>query len=234
MNEETQGVQPRFRRELKHSINEPDYWLLRTRLRQVASPDGHAGAHGNYQIRSLYFDTPEDKALREKLDGVNEREKFRIRYYNFDDSYIRLEKKSKRGGVGNKQSVRLTREQCERLLGGDVCWMTESGEALLIELYGKMKFQQLRPRTIVDYRREAYVYPAGNVRVTIDSDIRTGLWNTRLFDRDLPTVPTGHPGRRILEVKFDDFLPDVIRDLIQLGERPHHAFSKYAVCRRYE
>lgn len=234
MNKEKQRPVPRFRRELKHRINEQDYWLLRQRLQQVASLDSNGGSHGRYQIRSLYFDTPDDKALREKLDGVNEREKFRIRYYNFDDSYIRLEKKSKCNGIGRKQSARLTREQCDQLLAGETDWMPGSGDALLTELYGKMKFQQLRPRTIVDYMREAYVYPAGNVRVTIDSQIRTGLRCIALFDRELPTVPTGHPGTMILEVKFDDFLPDLIRDLIQLGERQNHAFSKYAVCRRYE
>lgn len=226
--------EPRFRRELKHMINGQDYQILRERFKRIAKPDSHAGPDGKYQIRSLYFDTPDDKALREKLDGVNEREKFRIRYYNFDDSYIRLEKKSKRDGVGNKQTARLTREQCEALVRGETEWMLTSGDALLTELYGKMKFQQLRPRTIVDYTREAYLYRAGNVRVTIDSGIRTGLWDTRLFERDLPTIPTGHPDKMILEVKFDDFLPDVIRDLIQLGERRNHAFSKYAVCRMYE
>lgn len=223
-----------YRSELKHSINQRDYLILRERLRRVAVQDAHGGADGKYQIRSLYFDTPEDKALREKIDGINEREKFRIRYYNFDDSYIRLEKKSKRNGVGNKLSAPMTRQQCEELLAGKTEWMMESGSPLLTELYGKMKFQQLRPRTIVDYMREAYVYRAGNVRVTIDSQIRTGLRCVDLFDPNLPTIPTGHPGKMILEVKFDDFLPDVMRDLIQLGERRNHAFSKYAVCRMYE
>lgn len=229
-----QAIEPRFRRELKHTINRQDYRILRKRLQQIARPDNHAGTDGKYQIRSLYFDTPDDKALREKLDGVNEREKFRIRYYNFDASFIRLEKKSKRDGVGNKQTARLTRAQCEQLLAGQTAWMLEAKDPLLIELYGKMKFQQLRARTIVDYTREAYLYRAGNVRVTVDSDIRTGLRCTDLFDRSLPTIPTGHPDKMILEVKFDDFLPDVIRDLIQLGERRGHAFSKYAVCRMYE
>ena len=108
-----------FRSELKHTINRSDYLALKQRLNAVAQRDTHAEDNGAYHIRSLYFDSPDDKALREKLDGINQREKFRIRYYNWDPSYIRLEKKSKRNGVGNKQYAPMTQEQCEQLIAGE-------------------------------------------------------------------------------------------------------------------
>ncbi len=123
-----------YRNEWKHVINQADLIVLRQRLRAVTSPDPHA-ADGKYTIRSLYFDNAADQALREKQDGVSRREKFRIRYYNGDTSLIRLEKKSRLGGLGKKQSVVLTAAQAQAIADKDVDWMPGSGEALLCELY---------------------------------------------------------------------------------------------------
>lgn len=219
-----------FRHEWKYEITYPDMLSLRQRLRAVAQPDAHA-EDGRYRIRSLYFDTPSDKALREKLDGVSRREKFRIRYYNGDPSVIHLEKKSKIGGLGSKQSASLSVPEANAILQGDLDWMPDSGRPLIRELYGKMTTQLLRPRTIVDYTREPYVYPPGNVRVTLDYDIRTGLCCTD-FLNPCVTVPAGD-APMILEVKWDAFLPSIIRDAIQLEGRRASAFSKYAQCRIY-
>jgi len=194
-------------------------------------PDPNA-VDGKYFIRSLYFDTPSDTALREKLDGVSRREKFRIRCYNHDTSVIHLEKKSKLAGLGNKQSADLTAQQVQKILNGDWDWMLTAEHGLIRELYSKMQFQQLRPKTIVDYTREPFVYGPGNVRVTIDYDIRTGLNCTRFLDPQCPTVPAGD-SPIILEVKWDQFLPDVIRSAVQLEDRRVSAFSKYAQCRIY-
>lgn len=194
-------------------------------------PDEHA-VKGTYFIRSLYFDTPRDTALREKLDGVSHREKFRIRCYNHDTSLIHLEKKSKLAGLGCKESAELTAEEVQRLLQGDTGWMTRADRPLVRELYAKMQTRQLRPKTIVDYTREPFVYKPGNVRVTLDYDIRTGLGCTAFLDPDCLTVPAGN-SPILLEVKWDDFLPDIIRDAIQLEGRRVTAFSKYAQCRIY-
>lgn len=195
--------------------------------------DSHASAKGWYQIRSLYFDNASDLALWEKMSGISEREKFRIRFYDFDTSYIRLEKKVKRAELGYKISSPLSLEQTKKILSGNVEWMKDSKDALLVELYGKMKFSGLRPKTIVDYVREPFVYEAGNVRVTLDYHIKTGLYETDLLSKEIPTIEAC-PGTYILEVKYDHFLPDVIRDIIQLGNRRAGAFSKYAICRRFE
>lgn len=219
-----------FRHEWKHEISYSDLLALRQRLRVVARPDPHA-VNGRYEIRSLYFDTPSDKALREKLSGVSRREKFRIRYYNGDTSVIHLEKKSKLGGLGNKQSAVISAPEAEAILHGELDWMMDSGRPLVRELYSKMRTQLLRPRTIVDYTREPYIYPPGNVRVTMDHGIRTGL-DCTAFLEPCVTVPAGE-APIILEVKWDTFLPEIIRDAIQLEGRRASAFSKYAQCRIY-
>ncbi len=222
---------PDFRHEWKHEISFSDRLALRARLRAVCRPDGHT-AEGRYFIRSLYFDNSSDKALREKLDGVDKREKFRIRYYNFDPSLIHLEKKCKRGGLGSKAIATVTVEEAQAIVDGRLDWMPDSGRPLIQELYHKMRTQGLRPKTIVDYTREPFVYPAGNVRVTLDYDIRTGLRCTDLLDPDCVTIPAGEPVT-ILEVKWGAFLPDIIRDIVQLEGRRSAPFSKYAACRIY-
>jgi len=222
---------PDFRHEWKHEISFSDRLSLRARLRAVCRPDSHA-VDGRYQIRSLYFDNPSDKALREKLDGVDRREKFRLRYYNFDPSPIHLEKKCKRDGLGTKASAPVTAEEAQAIVDGRLDWMPASGRPLVQELYHKMRTQGLRPRTIVDYIREPFVYDPGNVRVTLDYDIRTGLRCLDFLDPDCPTIPAGEPAT-ILEVKWDDFLPDIIRDVVQLEGRRSAPFSKYAACRIY-
>ena len=220
-----------YRHEWKHEINVSDMIALRQRLRAVASADAHT-INGRYQIRSLYFDDPADTALREKLDGVSRREKFRIRYYNQDTSIIHLEKKSKLAGLGNKQMTALTAAQAQAIADGDIDWMTGSGDALLLELYAKMRGGGLRPKTIVDYTREPFVYGPGNVRVTLDYDIRTGLNCTDFLNPGCVTIPAGD-APVILEVKWDGFLPDIIRDAVRLTGRRAGAFSKYAQCRIY-
>lgn len=204
---------------------------LRARLRTVAKPEQH-GTNGTYSIRSLYFDDLFDTALREKINGVNFREKFRIRYYENDPSFIRLEKKSKINGLCNKLWVPISIEETEKIISGDIEWMQNDGRALVRELYLKMKDKGLRPKTIVDYTRDAFVFPAGNVRVTIDYNIRTGMGSVDFLNPDSVTVPAGD-APIILEVKWDDYLPDIIRDAVQLEGRHSAAFSKYAACRIY-
>lgn len=220
-----------YRHEVKHEIGRADLAVLRQRLRAVARIDEHA-ANGRYQIRSLYFDDSRDTALREKIDGVSRREKFRIRYYNGDTSLIHLEKKSKLNGLGNKQTAVLTLQEAQALADGDMGWMLSHPHGLVRELYAKMRLYGLRPKTIVDYTREPFFYAPGNVRVTLDYDIRTGLGCTDFLNPGCVTVPAGD-APILLEVKWDSFLPDIIRDALQLPGRRAFAFSKYAQCRIY-
>ena len=221
----------KFRHEWKIEITPSDRIAIRQRMLAVAKPDRHA-KDGKYLIRSLYFDNASDKALREKIDGVNMREKFRIRYYNGDPSVIHLEKKSKIYGLCNKLSAPLDAGEARKIVDGALDWMANDPRELVRELYVKMRAQGLRARTIVDYTREPFVYGPGNVRVTLDYDIRTGLDCTDFLNVNCPTVPAGD-APIILEVKWDAYLPDIIRDAARLPNRRANAFSKYAQCRIY-
>ena len=232
-------MQKDYRHEWKHVISYADMLAVRQRMRAVARPDPHA-IDGRYKIRSLYFDTMTDRALREKIDGVNRRDKWRIRYYNLDpDGVIHLEKKSRLNGLGTKYHANLTREEAQKIVDGDICWMMEESANrnedetnLLRELYVQMRDKGLKPKTIVDYTREPFLYDPGNVRVTLDYDIRTGLRGTDFLNPSCITIPAGD-APILLEVKWDAYLPGIIRDAVQLQNRHATAFSKYAQCRVY-
>ena len=247
-----------YRHELKYKISYPDYLAMRSRLRPVMKADPHASAEGRYLVRSIYFDNLSDKALREKIDGVAKREKFRIRYYNDDLSYIVLEKKMKIGSLCLKCSAPITEEECRKILSGgrssvtdggrsstidggrgsmrngDLSFMKEHPQELVRELYAKMTYQLLRPRVLVSYTREPFIYPAGNVRVTFDSDIRTSLFHQEFLTKEAAGISaTDEPQDVYLEVKFDAFLPEVVQDLIRVKGIRQHAFSKYSASRRF-
>lgn len=223
-----------FRHELKYQIGIVDYYAIRQRLRPVMKPDEHAKADGRYLIRSIYFDNVYDKALREKISGVQKREKFRIRYYNDDFSFLTLEKKMKWNSLCMKMDARLTKEECRSILAGNTGWMISHSSGLVRELYCKMKSQQLRPRILVSYVREPYVYAAGNVRVTFDSNIRSTLFHRGFLEEAVTDIGVAdNPGEMILEVKFDAFLPEVIQALLQTPGIRQQAYSKYGACRRF-
>ena len=217
------------RHELKHYIGAADYAQLRARLKSLLKPDENAGGDGSYIVRSLYFDNYSDKAVVEKLSGLSRREKFRLRYYNVDTSFIRLEKKSKANRLAYKESAPITAIQCGEILLGNYDCLKSEESPLLMELYTKIRYQNLRPRNIVEYHREAYRYPAGNVRVTLDSDIRTSNSVKGFLLPDLVTIPATKYS--ILEIKYDGFMPDFIRDVLNIDCRNQTEFSKYVVAR---
>ena len=223
-----------FRHEIKHYINAADVISLRQKLKFVASKDKNSDENGQYKVRSLYFDNIFDKALKEKIDGLNKREKFRIRFYNDNYDFINLEKKYRMNNLGIKKQTRLTKQQCESIINlSCIEWMKVSEYPLLVEFYSKLKYQQLRPKTIVDYNREAYTFKAGNVRITIDSNIKTGYYSKDLFNPNLIILPIPESNSIILEVKYDEYLPSVIKDIVQLENRSYTSFSKYRACRLY-
>ena len=224
---------PKLRHESKHQISPQEDLVLSGRLRRLFAHDAHAGPDGSYRITSLYFDTPYDGALREKLDGVDRREKFRLRYYGEESAWVKLEKKYKINGLCGKRSARLSREEAERLLAGEEGFLFRRGEPLLTELYSKLRGNGLAPRTVVCYDREAFTYAPGNVRVTLDRNIRTGLSPLDFFRPERFALrPLG--GLTVLEVKYDAFLPDLVRIAVQVPGRRGGACSKYALCRRFD
>lgn len=220
-----------YRHEWKHVISPADLLVLRQRLPLLMEWDPHATG-GEYLVRSLYFDNAADTILREKLDGVNVREKFRLRYYNGDPTFLRLEKKSKINGLCLKQSAPLSPAQAQALLSRELNWMKSSPVPLHRELYDRMLHRDLRPKTVVDYTREPFVLSAGHVRVTLDYNLRTAVHCADFLAPACLTLPVG-ASPIILEVKWDEYLPDIIRDAVQLPNCRSGAFSKYAQCRIY-
>lgn len=221
-----------YRHELKYMVSYADYLSIRQRLRCIMQTDPHTSKDGTYRIRSVYFDNSDDKALREKVDGIGKREKFRIRYYNDDLSFITLEKKMKIDNLCLKYDAPISEEEFRKILQGDIEWMRTNPQELVRELYAKMRYQRLRPRVRVSYLREPYIYKPGNVRVTFDSEIRTSLFNKEFLG--VPDISaTDTPQDMILEVKYDAFLPQIIQDLVQTIGVSQQAFSKYGACRRF-
>ena len=217
-----------LRHELKYTISPQNAEEIVSRLKHAAWIDENADPDGSYQVHSLYFDNIYDKALREKLDGVNLRHKYRLRYYNGDLSFIRLEKKSKINGLCKKESLFLTREDCRRLLQGETQFLLSRGEPLAADFYSKLQTEALRPKNIVGYRRRAFVYEPGGVRVTLDDHIHSRSVTGDFFHPAEPGIPVHGT---ILEIKYDAFLPQLIADLVQTPNSRTEAFSKYAAAR---
>ncbi len=222
-----------LRYENKYYISRAAYAQLRTRIAAGLQQDAHIRSEdGRYLIRSLYFDDYAQTGLLDKVEGVEKREKFRIRFYNGDDSFIRLESKQKLGQMTRKLSAPLTREQVDRILNGDIWWMYEDEHPLIRNFYLKMRTRVLRPSVIVDYHREPYIF--NDVRITFDMDIHSGRYSHDLFDNDLFTVPIVSGDRMVLEVKYDEKLPDSVRRLLGSVPMMRCAISKYELCRQVQ
>lgn len=221
-----------YRHEVKHEVSKIDMLILRQRLKATMNPDPYA-VNGCYEVRSLYFDNLDDKALREKIDGAAVREKYRIRMYNNDPSVIHLERKYKYGSLGYKESAALTCEQLQAILCGRNDWMAGSTNEVINGFYYRIKTQGLKPKVIVDYTREPFVFGPGNVRVTLDHNIRTGMKCSDFFKAEALTLPV-KDDPCILEIKWDNYLPDIIRNAVSLESRRCGAFSKYAAARMYD
>ncbi|MBK7453838.1 MAG: polyphosphate polymerase domain-containing protein [Anaerolineales bacterium] len=220
----------KYRHELKYLINHLDYSLIRTRLRGILSADSHAGEDGSYTVRSLYFDDYFNHAYHDKYAGVNKRSKYRIRIYNHSDHTINLEKKVKLDHYNYKQVASLTKDQVYDLLQGNYRFLLESPNNLMRVFYHECVTNMMRPRVIVDYDREPYLFEAGDVRITFDRNLRTGLAGFDIFDRSIPTIETLDPGLLILEVKFTEFLPELIRKILPPKASEYAAVSKYILC----
>ena len=222
-----------MRHEIKTRVSAAEAAALRTRLQAVMQRDKHALQDGTYEIHSVYFDTPTNRALMEKQVGMPQRAKYRIRYYNDNLEHFRLECKSKIVTLCHKRGTSLTRPEVEKICLGDIDWMLHDDRALVRELYLKMKQELLRPRVQVHYVREAFVYGPANVRVTLDSDIRTGVYSPDFLNVHQPRPRTQSPDFVLLEVKYDEYLPEIIRIITNCQCRPM-SFSKFEACHTYD
>lgn len=226
---ELTGGKKVFRHEWKYLISYPEAELLQRRLRPFLALDKNA-VGGEYMIRSLYFDDLHESAYREKIMGVDYRQKWRIRIYNCSDSRISLERKTKSGSYIFKESARLTRAEFQKILDGDYGFLLKRQENLCGEFYYECMVNLMRPKVIVDYDRTPLVMDAGTVRITFDKGVRAAIGSFDLFDAQLPTLPAIEPDKLVLEVKYTAFLPQMIKTLLPLNGQEFSAFSKYAEC----
>lgn len=222
-----------YRHELKYEITNGQLALLRSRMGGLIPLDPHVGASGAYTIRSLYFDDYEDRCLRENEDGTDPREKFRIRIYNASSAKITLECKRKERGKTHKTACPLTLEQTKLLMAGKPIPDIGSQPPLLQKLTLQMLTRRMRPVVIVEYVRIPYIYKNGNVRITLDTNIASSTAVECFLDKTIPKRPILPVGQQLLEVKYDEYLPDVIYRSLQLHSLRQTAFSKYYLCRKY-
>ena len=225
-----------YRHELKYVISEGEHKLLSMRVKACLKQDYHASINGGeYLIRSLYFDDPFDTALWEKSCGTGSRDKFRIRIYNHSDETIKLERKHKEGQYIKKDSVSISRQDCDEIVRGNLESLKHNESPFAMQFYGIFKANHLQPKVLVDYTREPYVFPAEDVRITFDKNVRTAMRSTELFNPNVITYPVWDLRNcMILEVKFNESLPQYVQQLLTLGAAERTAASKYVFCRQYE
>lgn len=222
----------KYRNELKYVCSEGELQIISARIRHLCRRDPHVGPTGIYNIRSIYFDDLENRCFLENEDGMDPREKFRIRIYNASDRRITLECKRKERTMTNKISCPLTRQQFDRILEGRLP-ASEADSDLLRKFCAQQARTGLEPKVIVAYERTPFVYPAGNVRITFDRNIGSTTDIAGFFDAGLPLRPVMPTGKHILEVKYDEFLPDFLYEVMNLGSFRQTAFSKYYLCRKF-
>ena len=219
-----------LRQEKKFAIHTVDSLLLQGRLGAVMHGDAHNGAQG-YLIRSLYFDTPDDQDFNDKADGLELRRKIRLRSYSPQADFAMLEMKQKEGPYQRKRSLRLTREEARQLCQGDYRPLQKYKDPFAAECYGLMHCRCYRPKTVVEYRRQAYVAKENRIRITFDSRIVATESRFELFDPKLPMYPVMDPFNLVLEVKYNGFLLSYIKDLLDQVERSELSVSKYCLAR---
>lgn len=218
-----------MRHELKYVITPAQYILLKNRLSFFMQRDEHGGTDGNYFIRSIYFDSEQYDALHEKNKGILNRRKYRLRFYDGNTAQCRLECKKKSATRIEKLSVPVSKEEMLRLLEADRNLENYEPESLQGELQMLIRSRGFKPAVVVDYLREAYVYPVSDLRITFDKEIAAGtvkdcMIKGRCMANVLPE------GQMILEVKYNQYIPEHISRLVSSVWPVQTAASKYVMC----
>lgn len=223
--------QKKYRHEIKLLLTYADYLAVRAKLMPLMVPDENAGENGEYFIRSLYFDDLSRSAYWDKLAGVADRKKYRIRVYNCSDSVIKLECKEKTVSRICKRSASISRECFYSIMKGDFSPLAEYDNDLCHEVLALAKTKGLKPSVVVDYDREAYVHPVSNVRLTFDKALHAGVESADIFDDKLMSLPIYPDGSVIFEVKYDDVLPKFLQGIVSNTHGHKLALSKFCLCR---
>lgn len=221
-----------YRNELKYVCSEGELIQIKARIKSFCRLDPHVGKEGIYRIRSIYFDDRDDSCFYDNENGANQREKFRIRIYNEETSAIFLECKGKESNMTYKEHSFITKDMCNNILNEKFSVKNEK-DKLLAKFYLQYKGKNLRPKVVVTYERMPFIYPIGNVRITLDRNIGGTIKVNNFFEKYLPVRPVMPKGQHILEVKYDKFLPDFLYEIMNLGELRQTAYSKYYYCRKF-
>lgn len=222
-------AQKAYRQEIKQLLSPAQALLLEQRISAVLQPDTYSDSSGSYYIRSIYFDTPTDTAYQDKISGIDNREKIRIRFYSFDASVIKLERKEKRNNLIHKDSFSISKETADQMLEGNFESLLTYEHPLAEYIYSLSRSSTLRPVVVVDYVRRAYVHPVGNVRITFDMKLQARTPETNIWEPGVLYHVLGED--TILEIKFNQYLPDHIRQLLCSVPGQRMALSKYTLCR---
>lgn len=222
----------KYRHELKYICSEEQIADLTVRLNALLTLDKHVES-GSYNIRSMYFDNLENRCYFENEDGTNPREKYRIRIYNHSSDRITLECKQKKNGMTHKTSCLLSMKDYDDILNRRLLEDLESKPALLRKFHLLMQTQLYKPSIIVDYDRTPYVFKEGNVRITIDKNIRSSTDFSGFFKKNIHSRPIQPTNQHLIEVKYDEFLPEFIKSSLQTGELQRVTFSKFYLCKKF-
>lgn len=224
----------KYRHEIKFIISKQMSLILKQRLALAMNIDKNSvNLDNTYFIRSLYFDDINSTAYYEKIDGVLYRKKYRIRIYNNDSSFIRLERKWKHNNMTSKDQLKISKENCINLLTNQFDNIDKEllNNSLMKEFITDIKVFGLKPSVIVDYKRLAYTYHISEVRITFDERIKSGLYNCNLFNINRITYDVIDNNEVVLEVKFNEVLPEHISIVLQTIPMYRQAVSKFALCR---
>lgn len=221
----------KYRHELKFIISPSYAEVLKHRLSFIMDVDENSvNSDNTYFIRSLYFDNYKSEAYYEKIDGVEKRKKYRIRIYNLDDKFIRLERKDKDRDLTHKEQTKITKDIYQNIIDNNLDNIDISNDKLLEEFITNIKTKNLKPTVVVDYRRLAYTYPVEDTRITFDEHIKSGRFNYDLF-KDYMTYDVLESNESVLEVKFNNVIPSHIAQVIMTIPTVRQAVSKFALCR---
>jgi hypothetical protein len=218
-----------YRNEFKFFINAHQKNMMANKLSKICQRDSFSDADGGYLISSLYFDDYNQSAFFDKLSGIRDRKKFRVRVYNYQSTVIKLERKIKRENVTEKSHIQISKEEYDSLVSGDVSFLRHKDDVVAKDFYLYYRTKNLRPRVVVEYRREAFIYKYGDVRITLDYLLRAGVFQKDLFSNGYMISAIPHD-QIILEVKYTGYFPDVIRNIIQIDNLQWQSNSKYAKC----
>lgn len=231
----------KFRNEIKYLCSERELNIIEYRINQICSKDIHANSNGTYLVRSVYFDNYINSCCEENESGVNNREKYRIRIYDGKLTHIFFECKRKENEKSYKISFKISEVLCEKIMKGDILLsdidsnLYETEEINIMRKFiVKCMVSNFTPVIIVEYERTPYIYETGNVRITFDRNITSCSDIKSFTDENILGRPIMPIGKHILEVKYDELLPDFLYNVMQVSGLKRTAYSKYLMCRKYK